>query len=361
MWLPENWITEKPPEQEFCIYPLAPIGAVTLMNAHGGTGKSLLALKMAMHIAIGKDILGASTNREKVAYLSLEDPSEILRSRIYRIMRDMIKNDFNCIDNIKERLMIIDRYGIPTLIAERKDENIRDTETTISLIDQLLTYNIKCLFVDTLIRTHNLNENNNAHMGTLLAKYEKIAKEAGCAVILLHHLPKGNENKAYAARGASAITDNARSSMLLDKVSIRSASALKDDSMLEAATEKRLIKVTHTKHNYSKQHPDQYFEISEDGTPKEIIPKADETAIIKRRYSELYHWYSTKWRKELIVEDNIKSHYQSFRPSKGIGHRRYFVALRWAIENGYAEKVKAPKGESKNPRAEYFKLKPIKM
>ena len=253
--------------------PLAPIGAVTIINAHGGTGKSLLALKMAVHIALGLDILDATTNGGKVAYMSLEDPEPVFRERLYKIVNNMPDEVLPRLEELTKKMMFIDRYGKQTMMAGFEAGKVVESGNPCALVAQLKAHDIKCLVTDTFVRTHSLNENDNAQMGALLVLFEKVAKESGCAVILIHHQPKVGSSKDYAARGASAITDNARSVLHLEKVDAkRDVDKFGEESIRIAVREGRLVRVTHIKHNYSAEHPEQYFEITHDGVPLERFP-----------------------------------------------------------------------------------------
>lgn len=355
VYIPLEWFETEPPAQEFSIEPLTPIGAVTLINAHGGTGKSLLALKMAIHITLGISILGAVTNGEKVAYMSLEDSEDILRRRIYKLIQDLSKEVQDRLQELNDRLMFIDGYGKEMHVAQYNQNNVKITGIVKKLIELLKKENIKTLFVDTFIRSHTLNENDNGQMGAVLVAFEKIATEARCAVILLHHLPKGSENKSYAARGASAITDNARSSILLERVDSRDESKFSESNVKTAVIEGRLVRVTHTKHNYSAGHPEQYFEITKDGGLIECFPSSDDRSSSEQRLMELYNWQKNEFNSKPITKTNIDMSVNQIRPD-GTNYSKwvYRKALDWGTENGYVKKVPAPDKGSKNTNAVYY-------
>jgi RecA-family ATPase len=309
-YISPEWLTVEPQKQEFCIYPYAPIGAVTLMVAHGGVGKSLIALKMAIHTCLGLDIFGAKTSGCKVAYLSLEDPTIVLRERLHKIFKSMPSIQPR-ITELTQKLMLIDRCGKPIRIV---DEDGEATKIADSLIDLLKVENIKCVFIDTLIRTHNLNENDNSQMGALLGVYEKIAETANCSVFILHHKPKNSSSQSYAARGVSSITDNTRSALSLERIDSKYSVNYCYDGSKILAIKGEIVKVTHTKHNYSAEHPEQYMEISKDGTPIEIFfISCDDREIIKQRYEELYAWWGTDWECKPLTKTNIEENINSIR------------------------------------------------
>ncbi len=354
-----EWLTEEPPEQEFCVNPIAPVGAVTLIVGKGGTGKTLLSLKMAVHIALGLDIIGASASACNVAYMSLEDPETVLRSRLHKIAHD--EDILPYIDDLTKRIFLIDRHGMQTHMAVYDNGNVVIAKITDALVDLLKENEIKCIFIDTLIRTNSLNENDNAQMGALLVAFEKIASEVRCAVILIHHLPKDSVSKSHAARGASAITDNARSALLLEKVAAKEANIFRDEEIKTAILDGRLVKVMHTKHNYSAGHPVQYMELTKNGAIIERFPSTDMRAISEQRYIELYAWWITKWGSKPLTKTNIDdSTAADIRPDKTKhGKSTYRAALDWAIQHGHASQIAAPEYGSKNSLSKYYRLTKI--
>lgn len=74
-----------PPAPTYWWQGLVPAGHVTLLGAHGGTGKSMLALMLACAVAAGLPLFGVATRRAVVAYFSAEDPSSVARHRWHAI------------------------------------------------------------------------------------------------------------------------------------------------------------------------------------------------------------------------------------------------------------------------------------
>jgi RecA-family ATPase len=62
-----------------------PSGEVTLFAGHGGSGKSSIALHLAVCVALGLSWCGLATERRRVVYLSAEDGAEVLHWRLARI------------------------------------------------------------------------------------------------------------------------------------------------------------------------------------------------------------------------------------------------------------------------------------
>jgi signal transduction histidine kinase len=75
------------PRQATRIDPILPCGTVTLLASHGGTGKSMLALQMACHVALGRPWAGLPTTACRVAFVSAEDPPLVIRRRVQKLCR----------------------------------------------------------------------------------------------------------------------------------------------------------------------------------------------------------------------------------------------------------------------------------
>lgn len=79
------WDFEKPPPREWTIPGLIPEGFLSLLIADGGTGKSFLALYMALCIAVGAAFLKLSVKRGTVLYIDYELDVEEQRRRLWRV------------------------------------------------------------------------------------------------------------------------------------------------------------------------------------------------------------------------------------------------------------------------------------
>lgn len=80
-------ITNPSPRPRFVWEDYCPRGEVTLLGAHGGTGKSTIALMLAVAVATGRPLFGAPTERAAVLFVSLEDSAHVVRHRLAHICR----------------------------------------------------------------------------------------------------------------------------------------------------------------------------------------------------------------------------------------------------------------------------------
>ncbi len=85
----------------------------------------------------------------------------------------------------------------------------------------------------TVSRIHSLDENSNGDMARLVATLEHVAASTGASVLYLHHVSKGSAREGQtdqqqAARGASALIDNARWCGFVAKMTEDEAKRLSD-------------------------------------------------------------------------------------------------------------------------------------
>ncbi|MGE0583472.1 MAG: DnaB-like helicase N-terminal domain-containing protein [Steroidobacteraceae bacterium] len=78
-------LAEIEPSLPQSIMPGLPIGYATMLAGHGGAGKSLIALYLAVCVASGRPFFGLEVQRRRVRYLSCEDREPVLHWRLARI------------------------------------------------------------------------------------------------------------------------------------------------------------------------------------------------------------------------------------------------------------------------------------
>lgn len=75
----------EPEPPRFVLPDWLPCGEVSLFAGHGGSGKSAIALMLAVCVALGRDFLGIPTQRRRIAFVHLEDPLAVVHWRLARI------------------------------------------------------------------------------------------------------------------------------------------------------------------------------------------------------------------------------------------------------------------------------------
>ena len=211
---------------------LAPRGKVTVMAGPGGTGKTTIAVAMAVSVAANETLLDLKVySSGGAAYCLLEDDEgDLLRSvaaclkqhKLYRrecrylngsvteFQTSLVRRTLHIYGNRPgmeaQRLVIVtrDRYGniIPTPIVE-------------TLVAKLIDDGIDLLVIDPFKYSHTLDENSNEDIAEVMRRWSEVARRANCAVLLLHHFRKGGATGVAEMRGASALSDHARAALPL--------------------------------------------------------------------------------------------------------------------------------------------------
>jgi hypothetical protein len=259
---------ETPPPLDF-VLPGLLAGTVGGVVSPGGAGKSMLALELSILVATGFDLSGFGCGVErhtgKVVFLAAEDPADAIRHRLHALgqhmsqdLRELFAQDFE-IEPLAGMQAYIDR---PDWLA---------------FVESMATGR-RLMFLDTLRRFHELDENDSGQMAHLVGVLEGIAKRTGCAMVFLHHASKsaamnGQGDMQQASRGSSVLVDNIRWQMYL-------AGASKDEAKtlgIDEAMRGYFVRAGVSKQNYGPPVADVWMRRSDGGV---LIPAELSTSSV---------------------------------------------------------------------------------
>jgi hypothetical protein len=131
----------------------------------------------------------------------------------------------------------------------------------------------RLIVLDTLSRIHDLDENSNSDMARLVSTLEYVAASTNAAILYLHHVNKGSAREGqidqpHAARGASALIDNARWCGFVSKMTGQEAERLTDRSDRRPIGSDRrgfFVRFGISKKNYGLPTADRWYERKEGG------------------------------------------------------------------------------------------------
>ena len=232
---------------------------IACIVAPGGVGKSTLVAGIVLSIATGRNLMGKTIwgGPQAVWLWNLEDDLDELS----RSIQAAAKHHGITPAEIKSNLFVdsaMDGSGLCTAIEDRDGMKLLEPVYR-ALTAELTLRGIKVLVVDPFVSSHAVEENSNSKIDKIAKAWARVAKAAGCVVVLVHHTNKAGsmEVNANSARGASALISAARSALVLNRMSADEATQLginKDDR-------RQYISVQDDKHNRAAPEAANWFQL----------------------------------------------------------------------------------------------------
>ena len=218
-------------EVEWLWKPYIPLGKLTIIEGDPGSGKTMLALRLASQLSKGVALPFVEEHKEpmNIIYQTVEDAyDDTIKPRLEKMYGNYANIHF--IDESKDFLCMSD---------ERIEEAIIRTNAKLLVLDPVQSY-----------LGANVNINSANEVRSALNNLVEIAKRTGCAIILISHLNKKNSSKAIGRHiGTMDLTATARSVLLVGDI--------KDQDGMRA--------MAHVKSSLCKKGKTLQFEITDSG------------------------------------------------------------------------------------------------
>jgi RecA-family ATPase len=210
------WLDKTPEPPDWIVEDLIHQGTIAILDGLGGSGKSYLAMQLAISIASGNRFLRFATTQGRVLYMNGEDPDSESHRRFRRMIDTM--SEFYTEDQIQqiaENITYISMTSVqyspillnprmqPTQTYAKIQKFVHDWKPDIVILDPL------SLFVAI--------ENDNSYA----AQFYALLRKLDTTILVLHHQSKsgmnGEASERARARGASVWVENARTRMILNE------------------------------------------------------------------------------------------------------------------------------------------------
>ena len=237
-----------------------PAGEVTLLAAHGATGKSTLALQLAFAVATGRSFLGRATRPGRVLFFSGEDPvmSPHFQTRARRVLSSVGGTSAEAGD----RLRIEDGTADPTLVREARTGSARVASPTrgyAELQEAIRAHRADLVIVDNASDTFDGDEIARAQVRAFVRFLADLVRGTGGAVLLLAHVSKAS------AKGATDGEDYSGSTAWHN--SVRSRLHLREVENKARVPGVRTLELLHGKSTHGLKLPPLPLIWAEGGTP----------------------------------------------------------------------------------------------
>jgi hypothetical protein len=173
---------------KFIIHGLVPIGVPTLLAAHGGTGKSYVAMQMAVCAAAGISFMGlAVERRRRTLVYTTEEPDNVVKWRLQHVCRHYGVDP----DELESSgwLEIRNGYGEENNIFFTGQMNVgsRITPNFKSFRAYCLDRRFEFVQIDNISEVYDADEIVRAQVNQFVSATKSIARR-GVAVMLIGHV-----------------------------------------------------------------------------------------------------------------------------------------------------------------------------
>lgn len=209
-----TWEGNAIPDRPWLVRGLIPGRNVTLLSGDGGTGKSLLALQLAVSVAARRGWLGREVcDHGPVIYLSAEDELDELHRRCADIIRPLEIRFKDLPDLYPESLA-----GEDALLArENRDGTLSPTPLLDELHDFAGDVRPRLIVLDTLADLYPSSEIDRAKVRAFVQLLRRLALRHDCAVLLLGHPSLTGLSSGSGASGSTAWHNSVRSRLYLQR------------------------------------------------------------------------------------------------------------------------------------------------
>lgn len=206
------------PPPRFIVDQLIPRNEVTLGGGHGGSGKSILFLAVAAHVAAGVGWADFDVEQCPVVFVSLEDSAEHVMHRLQKAIKTYLLNPAD----VERNLQVFDGTSAPELMVEFGEHGVRNLIPTQTMreLEKAVT-GAGLVVVDNASDAYGGNENERRGVRTFIRYLASIARTNNAGVVLLAHIDKaaarhGANGNSYS--GSTAWHNSTRSRLALIEV-----------------------------------------------------------------------------------------------------------------------------------------------
>lgn len=201
------------PARPWLVQGMVPSKTVTLFSGDGGTGKSLLALQLAVAVTAGTGWIGRAVAQGSVLFLSAEDDDD----ELHRRLDDILTVEGRGYEDVS-RLTLRSLAGENSLLAMEKQISLMHTALFDELEARAKADMPALIVIDTLADVYPANENDRAKVRQFVGILRGLAIRQNCAVMLLGHPSLTGLNSGSGTSGSTAWHNSVRSRLYMSRI-----------------------------------------------------------------------------------------------------------------------------------------------
>jgi RecA-family ATPase len=204
----------EPPSRDWHVQGLIPAREITLLSGDGGTGKSLLALQLAVGSAAGTDWVGTFPSQGPVLFVSAEDDLDELHRRLANVVRAQ-GLELATLDNLE----ILPLAGRDAVLAapQRRDGPLSETPLFKAIRAEIEERRPNLLVLDTLADLFGGDEIKRPHARQFISLLRGLAIEFSLTIVLLSHPSQSGMASGAGTSGSTAWSNSVRSRLYLER------------------------------------------------------------------------------------------------------------------------------------------------
>lgn len=215
----EDWITasalarNEPVPRRWAAQYLLPGDTATLLTGDGGTGKSLIALQLAVAMTSGGKWLGVPVTPGPVLYLSAEDDARELHRRLLDI----------CHSDGIDPLGLIDLHLLPLsddallMVSDSSNGVLKETPLLLALEDKIKKVRPVQIVLDALADIFGGNEIIRTQVRQFIGRLRQIANANNCSVLVLGHPSLSGISSGSGISGSTAWNNSFRHRLYFER------------------------------------------------------------------------------------------------------------------------------------------------
>ena len=193
-----------------------PHNEVTLFAGHGGSGKSYVAMSLAIHVALGRPFCGLDTVAAPVLFFSGEDGAQVILRRFHSLCKALSVDPAE----LDGKLLLLDASDIDPAL-HRDARGVTETKLLGALSELVAKRNIGLVVVDNASDTFDDDEIKRARVRQFVRSLRSRIARPNRAVLLLAHVNKvsaisGREAGKEDYSGSTAWHNSVRSRLSLN-------------------------------------------------------------------------------------------------------------------------------------------------
>ena len=209
-----NLLAAVPPPRSWLLKDFLPNKIVAAIIAAGGTGKSFLAMHIAVTAAAGSSLFGKfiASKPSQVVFISGEDDSIELQRRLHAVTQGMPLAVRTSVGNNIYFIDLADSFELFTNKPAAGEVTMTDVPVMlVDAIKQITGGSVDLVIVDPVSRFRGGEENSAGDTTRFVQSLQYLRDQLSATVLTLHHVNKSaNGATQNNARGSSAFIDGVR-------------------------------------------------------------------------------------------------------------------------------------------------------